>query len=155
MPYQIRWVVPQRVILTTMIGTVTRPELERYIDEIRSEIRKGQKPVYHISNSLMLDKVELSLKAFQELLKSISMFNELGMQVDINNHALNKMLASFAGQFVKVRTRTVTTPAEAIALLKRTDPTLETVEWSFSEGESESPTLNRPPKFTESEKPSS
>ncbi len=146
MPYRIQWVVPNRVILTTMTGTVTRAELEQFIDQIRVEIHSGTPLVFHISDSLSLDKVELSLKAFQEMLKTISLFGELGMQVDINHNALNKMLASFAGQFVKVRTRTVTSMPEAVALLKRFDPTLENVSWEFPVV-AEFPTSNRPPQF--------
>lgn len=130
-----------------MKGVITRDELQKFIDEIRVEIRSGTPIVYHISNSLALEKVELSLKAFQDLLKTVSLFGELGMQVDINQHMLNKMLAGFGGQFVRVRTRTVSTMAEAVTLLKKTDPTLEQLEWKIPSDVPETPTLSRPPMF--------
>jgi len=78
-----------------------------------------------------LGKVELSLRAFQDLLKSLSMFSELTWQIDVNTHGLNKMLAAVASQFVGVRTRTVPTMDEAIAFLKRIEPEFEHMVWTM------------------------
>lgn len=132
MPYRIEWIVEKRVLLTTFSGKVTKAELCKFIEQIRDEIRSGQPLIYHISDSLDLEKVEISLLALQQLIKSISTFSELSWQIDINYpRALNTMLAAFASQFAGVRTRTMTALDDAVVFLKEIDPTLEIATWTL------------------------
>ncbi len=124
MPYQIRWLVDQQVLLSTFQGDLSRDEFLAFIDEVLTTLRSSSHRVYHISDSRKLGKVGLSLKAFQDLLKSFSLFTELGWQVDINKPGLNSMLAAIASQFVHVRTKTVPSLLEAIEFLSTVAPDL-------------------------------
>ncbi len=130
MPYQMAWIVPRRVLLTTFSGMISGTELQRFIAEIRSEVSKGQAPVYHISNSLAMEKVEVSLKSLGDMIKTVPVFSSLGMQIDVNHaRGLNAFLAKFSAQIVRIEAHTVSTVDEAIALLKRVDGTLSEAVW--------------------------
>ncbi len=132
MPYQVVWIVPQRVILTTFTGVVSAAELQGFVVEIVTKLRDGQPPIYHISNSLAMGKVELSFKAVLELVKSVSQFHGLKVQIDVNHpRAFNTFMASAASQLTRLEAHTVPTLAEAIALLKRIDTSLETANWEM------------------------
>lgn len=129
MAYKIDWLVKERVLLTTFSGVITQPELAGFINDIRTEIPKGRPIVYHISNSLALEKVELSLKTFRTMLGAYQMVKELGWQIDVNTNALNKMFSNLGAQFARIRTRTYPTLEEAIAFLREIDPSLEKEVW--------------------------
>ncbi len=132
MPYQLSWVVPNRVILTTFTGVVSKTELQQYIAEITREVHKGEQPLYQITNSLALEKVQMSLKAFGDLIRSVSAFTGLTANIDINKpRAITTFLATVASQFVRVKLQTVPTLAEAIDVLKRIDRSLETLPWAL------------------------
>ncbi|MFN8531166.1 MAG: hypothetical protein U0670_21390 [Anaerolineae bacterium] len=130
MPYQLGWIVPKRVILTQFSGNISKDELIRYAMQMQREISSGDSPVYHISDSLNLGKVELSLGAVQKLIRTLPSFKALSWQVDINRPGLNTMLAALGSQFAGVRTRTFATQTEAVAFLKSVDETLERAVWS-------------------------
>jgi|GEM_PF-1082538 hypothetical protein len=131
MPITITWIVPRRVLLTTLTGDIEQQDILELTENIRARIAEGEKPVYHISDSRQLGKVAVSLAGFQKMLKSVSMFSELAWTIDINTHALNKMLAAIASQFVGVRGRTVASLDDAIAFIKFIDPALQTAEWTI------------------------
>jgi len=134
MTYKTVWLVKDRVLLSTFSGVITQLELESFISEVRGEIAKGRPLVHHISNSLALEKLELSLKTFRSLLGAYKMVGELGWQVDVNRNTVNKMLSSLGAQFVRIRTRTYPTLDEAVSFLKGVDPTLAGEVWgSFSD----------------------
>lgn len=132
MPYQIRWIVSQRVLLTTFSGVVTKPELEDYIVQMLTEIPNGKPPLYHVSDSLAMDKVGISLKALTSMVKGLSSFTSLKVQIDINHpRALNTFLASVASQLVKIQSYTVPSLEEAVIMLKRIDSNLELMPWDL------------------------
>ncbi len=132
MPYRIDWLVPRKVLLSTFNGDISKDELHVFIEEIRACVRSGDKPIYHISNSLAMGRVQVSLKVLTDLVKSFSMIGDIGVQIDINHpRAINTFLANVASQVLKLKTYTVTSLDEAIALLKRIDRDLETVTWTM------------------------
>ncbi len=132
MAYKTVWLVKDRVLLSTFSGIITQPELESFIAEVRSEIAKGRPLVHHISDSLGLEKLELSIKTFRSLLSAYKMIGELGWQVDVNKNSLNKMLSGLGAQFVRIRARTFASMEEAVNFLKEIDPTLANEVWESS-----------------------
>lgn len=132
MPYQMQWIVEKRVILSTFSGIVTRDELLTFINTMLVEVRKGTAPVFHISDSLNLKKVELSLKALLDLVKTFRVFTELGAQIDINRaRTVNTFFASAAAKLIRIDAHTVTSLDEAIDLVKRLDHRLGEAVWEL------------------------
>ncbi|CAG1011855.1 hypothetical protein ANRL4_04511 [Anaerolineae bacterium] len=132
MAYRMVWIVPNRVLLTTFEGDVTQIELQQFVADIRDRVRSGEAPVYHISNSLNMGKVHLSLKALGDLIKNVSIFAELGAQIDINKpRSLNAFLASVGSQLIRVKSYMVQSLDEAVQVVKRVDPALENALWQM------------------------
>mgnify|MGYP000732667481 CR=1 FL=1 len=46
MPSAINWIVPQRVLLTSLNGDMSKEDFVNFMTEIRAQIAQGQKPVY-------------------------------------------------------------------------------------------------------------
>ena len=94
-------------------------------------VKEGQTPLYHISNSLQLTKVELSLPALFSVIKSIGTLRELAWQIDVNLNPTNKILASLSTQLMRIQTRTMPTLYEAVSFLKNVDESLQTATWNI------------------------
>lgn len=132
MPYRMTWIVPKHVLLTTFSGLVTQEELQQFIIDIRNQLHQGTPPLYHISNSLAMEKVGMSLKALTGLVKSVRLFATLELQIDINHRGgINTFFAALAPQMVGIDARTVTSLDDAIALLKKVNPTLADMTWEL------------------------
>lgn len=132
MAYRMVWIVPNRVLLTTFEGDITQMELQQFVADIRDRVRNGEAPVYHISNSLDMGKVHLSLKALGDLIKNVSVFAELGAQIDINKpRSLNAFLASLGSQLIRIKSYTVQSLDEAVQVVRRIDPALEDAPWQI------------------------
>jgi hypothetical protein len=125
------WAVEKRVILTTFVGNVTREDLIAFTKDMSAMVKEGQTPLYHISNSLQLTKVELSLPALFSVIKSIGTLRELAWQIDVNLNPTNKMLASLSTQLMRIQTRTMPTLYDAVAFVKNVDETLRTATWDI------------------------
>ncbi|MDZ4672519.1 MAG: hypothetical protein SH821_16785 [Phototrophicales bacterium] len=129
MTYNIIWAVESRVLLTTFVGRVTKDDLLAYIDEMREKIKEGKQPLYHISNSLQLTKVELSLPALFSLVKSVGLYSALAWQIDVNLNPTNKMLAALSSQVIRLRSRTVPSLYDAVTFIKSVDDSLVDATW--------------------------
>jgi hypothetical protein len=133
MSYHIVWAVEKRVLLSTFIGNVTKDDLINYTNQTRELVKQGVPPIYHISNSLQLVKVELSLSALFALIKSIGIFGELAWQIDVNLNPTNKMLASLSSQILRIHTRTMPSMYDAVTFIKQLEPGLENAVWNLPE----------------------
>lgn len=143
MPYTIDWLVDRRVILTTFYGSITADELKEFITEVREKAADGIPLVHHISNSLSLRKVEFSLGTARNLVGALDMLKVLSWQIDINKNPINRMFANIIAQFAGMRTRTFSTPEEAVQFLKDIDPTLaDDAIWHLELLKDDDPTLN-------------
>ncbi|MDX2075571.1 MAG: hypothetical protein SFZ02_04015 [bacterium] len=131
MTYSMIWAVEKRVILTTFVGNVTKEDLIAYSKDMTAMVKEGEDPLYHISNSLQLTKVELSLPALFNLVKSIGTLRALAWQIDVNLNPTNKMLASLSTQLMRIQTRTMPNMYEAVTFLKNVDESLGTATWNI------------------------
>ena len=133
MPHEIKWIVEKRVIMTTFTGVVTIPELKEFIEDVQLMIQEGTPLVYHISNSLDMERVQFSLGALQLISRGTKLVGALGWQIDINTNAVNKMFANFASQFAGIRTRTFPSLDLAIVFLRHSDPSFMDATWLVDE----------------------
>jgi hypothetical protein len=137
MPYTIEWLIEGRVLLSTLTGVITQPELKDFIEDIQVYLQQadpfgsqaGTRPVHHISNSLQLERVDISLKSLQLLVSAYKLAGKIGWQLDVNRHPINKMFANLATQFAHIQTRTFPTQDAAVQFLKDVDPTLRDAVW--------------------------
>ncbi len=139
MTYNIVWAVEKRVLISTFVGKVTKDDLIGFANTIREMVKQGEHPIYHISNSLQLTKVELSLNALFALVKSVGIITELAWQIDVNLNPTNKMLAALSSQIIRLRTRTFPSMYDAVTFLKAIDDTLTDVTWNIPEPEEVAP----------------
>ena len=136
MPYRVQWAVPKRVILTTFWGVISEADLLAFVTEIRTAIAEGQAPIFHISNSLGMQNVSISIGALSTLIRSLPSFGKLGAQIDVNRpRTMNSFLAGIGGQLIRVETLTVATLDEAVEIIKRKDLGLNDVAWDLSSPE--------------------
>jgi len=131
--YNTIWAVEKRVLLSTFIGNVTKDDLVGFANTIRELVKQGEHPIYHISNSLQLTKVELSLNALFALVKSVGAISELAWQIDVNLNPTNKMLAALSSQIIRIRTRTFPSMYDAVTFIKTIDDSLVNVTWNIPE----------------------
>lgn len=130
MPHEIQWLVEKRVILCTFHGTIHAEELEQFIGEVRSAAQTGIPLVHLITDSLDLQKLEISLATLKSLAQAAKMAGELGWIIDINRNPVNRMFAGLAAQFAGVRFRTVLQRELAVNFLKTNDLSLTELEWN-------------------------
>lgn len=133
MSYHTIWAVEKRVLLSTFIGNVTKDDLINYTNQMKELVKQGEPPLYHISNSLQLTKVELSLSALFALVKSIGVLGELAWQIDVNMNPTNKMLASLSSQILRIHTRTMPSMYDAVTFIRQVEPELENATWHLPE----------------------
>ena len=132
MTYTISWAVEKRVIVSTFVGDVTKEDLIEYTNQMREWVKEGEQPLYHISNSLELTKVHLSLGALLQLIRSVGVFGHLAWQIDVNLNPTNKMLAALSSQIMRLRTRTVPSMNDAVNFIKSIDDSLIDAKWNIS-----------------------
>jgi len=132
MTFTISWAVEKRVIISTFVGDVTREDLIEYVNQMREWVKEGEQPLYHISNSLELTKVHLSLGALLQLIRSVGIFGHLAWQIDVNLNPTNKMLAALSSQIMRLRTRTVPSMNDAVNFIKSIDDSLVDATWNIT-----------------------
>lgn len=129
MTYTIRWAVEKRVIISTFVGDVTKEDLIEYVNQMRELVKEAEQPLYHISNSLELNKVHLSLGALLQLVRSVGIVGHIAWQIDVNLNPTNKMLAALSSQVMRLRTRTVPSMNDAVNFIKSIDDSLVNATW--------------------------
>ncbi|MCL4252188.1 MAG: hypothetical protein KJ043_00240 [Anaerolineae bacterium] len=132
MTYTISWAVEKRVIISTFVGDVTKEDLIEFINQMREWVKEGEQPLYHISNSLELTKVHLSLGALLQLVRGVGIFGHIAWQIDVNLNPTNKMLAALSSQIMRLRTRTVPSMNDAVNFIKSIDMSLENATWNIT-----------------------
>lgn len=140
MPYQLSWLIEERVIYAEFQGRITVDELKAFIADVTDYIESGTPLVHLITNSLHMEKVDMSLATLQTLASAYELTDQLGWTIDINRHPILRMFAGLAVQFANVRQRTVKTIQEAVNFLRTNDDTLRDVVWHLP-AEEESPLL--------------
>jgi hypothetical protein len=129
MPHTTRWLVDKRVIYVEFEGRITKEELQQFVDEVKALLDEGIPLVHLITNSLDMEKVDISMGTLRTLAGAYNLTGQLGWTVDINNNPILKMFAGISSQFAGVRQRTVSSLDEAVNFLKENDDTLADSTW--------------------------
>lgn len=130
MPYAVRWLVPDRVMLSIHYGVMDRDDMQNYItesmgmrDEVNARTGFGGALVHTITDARFLDKTEAQLKDVQGMLRSLRA-QKVGWSVYVSPSAINRFLVSVAHQFVGVRHYICPTLEDAITFLTTNDDSL-------------------------------
>jgi len=58
--------------MTTFSGVISQSELQEFVAQIRTEMPRGIAPIYHISDSLAMGKVQVSMTVLSDLVRAWS-----------------------------------------------------------------------------------
>ena len=133
MPHKTRWLVEKRVIYVAFEGRITEAELRQFVGEVETMLDEGVPLVHLMTNSLEMEKVDISLGTLRALAGAYNLTGQLGWTVDINSNPVLKMFSGISSQFAGVRQRTVNSLDNAVAFLRENDDTLANAIWLFDD----------------------
>lgn len=130
MPYDVQWLVPDRVMYVRYIGVFTRDDLYAYLekslamrDEANERLGVGGPLVHTLTDGRDMVKNEMELKDVQSSLRSLR-HQKVGWSVFVHESRLNRFIVSIAHQLVGVRHYICATMDEAVKFLRDNDDTL-------------------------------
>jgi hypothetical protein len=125
MPYQISWLLQDRVIYARLEGVQTIEEIRQANSELKTFLVVGKPPIHLLLDSRKLEGVPLNLAELRQSTKNVRNPG-VGWVIHLNNvqSPLLDFLADILAKFLEVRYRRVRTVEEAVAFLKQQDPSL-------------------------------
>jgi ribosomal protein L30/L7E len=130
MPYAVKWLIPDRVMLSIHYGVMDSADMHGYIaesmairDEANARSPLGAPLVHTITDARYLEKTEAQLKDVQGMLRSLRA-QKVGWSVYVNPNPVNRFLVAIAHQFVGVRYYICPTVEDALNFLMTNDDTL-------------------------------
>ncbi|MBZ0287199.1 MAG: hypothetical protein K8I30_06260 [Anaerolineae bacterium] len=124
MPYQIRWLVENRVIYQRQYGVITTEELYDSNKQTAAMTAAGIRFVHLITDASGAEKNEIGLNDLIAFYKQYTPHENLGWSVYISPSLMNRFFASVVTQITKVRTREFGTLPEGIKFLIEHDDSL-------------------------------
>ena len=133
MPYELSWLVPDRVILIRYIGDIDAQELRAYLsesmqmrDEANARLGEGGPLVHTITDSTEQKSTNFKMSDVQHMLRTLRT-QRVGWSIYVHPGALLRFLATLGHQWVGVRHREFATVPEAIRFLQEQDDTLPSI----------------------------
>ena len=122
MPYQVSWLVDQRVMYTRMYGFVTGEELGAQKVEMEALLPKDGPKLYIITDGTDTTGTNMGLRDLQKT--QFADATSLGWAVYISPKKMDRFFASVITQLLKKRSREFATLEEGIRFLQSVDETL-------------------------------
>lgn len=121
MPYQINWLVENRVMLNRLSEKVTAEEIVQSSRQATPLIDTGLPPVYFIVDVSQMKEFPTKLADFRSVYQE-PISENLGLVIfyGIHNRSLN-FLATLVTQLVRIKFQVVNNQAEALALVEKTE----------------------------------
>lgn len=131
MPYEVTWLVPDRVILARHYGKFTREDLHAYLAESfalrdSADQTPGAPLVHTVTDASAMTSQDMNIGDLRTVLEQLRE-QRVGWSVYISPNPVTRFLASIGHQFAGVRYRAFGTMAEAIAFLQDADKTLPVI----------------------------
>ncbi|MBI1278825.1 MAG: hypothetical protein GC179_11915 [Anaerolineaceae bacterium] len=123
MAHQFEWIIPQRVVLTRIIGEISPDETTEIILESRERTSSGQSPVHFIIDVSALAQQSFSLPKLNEW-SSLLPSNTSGWWVLINPNSITMFAISLITKALHVKLKSAQSLEEAIHILQKIDQTL-------------------------------
>jgi hypothetical protein len=122
--YTIEWMIPGRVVLTTMWGEISIEDVHAISNGLKKFYEEGTPMIHSVVDVSRIEKYPNLL----ELQRSgkVEMHNEerVGWTVIVGTNRLIKFIVSMFMQFLKLRFKMLDSQAEALAYLQEGDKTL-------------------------------
>jgi len=125
MPSETSWYQEKRVILTQYSGSISRDDFVASTESVGELIEQGVPPVHWLIDTSQIDKPFLDLGTMRKMLECLKHphFGWALLYGGQANRGIN-FLATAVGQLSGVRYRIVDSQAQALAVLKEKDHTL-------------------------------
>lgn len=124
MPYQISWLLEDRLMLIQLHGKVSIEEIGQCAHESQSRVANGKAPVHAIADLRGIETVPYDPRGLIQEIRYIRT-DKSGFTAVIATNPIVRFLANTALQLTSGQTRFCQDVEEAMAVLKRVDTTLE------------------------------
>lgn len=129
MPYQLGWLVPNRVILVRYLGVLSSDDVQHYVDEViqmrdvaNAALGEFGPLVHTLTDATQLERYALGFNDLRMMLTNLGQ-QRTGWSVFVHSGIMERFFASVGHQWVGVHHREFTSLAQAVAFLKE-DTTL-------------------------------
>jgi hypothetical protein len=130
MPFTVKWLVPDRIILSVHYGVMSAEENTRYIDEsmaLRDEANArggvGAPLIHTLTDSRHLVRSEANLKEMQAAMKTLRI-QKVGWSVYVNPRPVDRFFVSVFHQIAGIRHFITGSMDDAVRFLVENDSTL-------------------------------
>ena len=125
MPYQTRWYVEKRIILTSYTGIIGVEDIRGQIDETHALIEEGIPLIHSIIDLSQIEKwPPLSVVNEFRSMNIDSVRERIGWSIIVANNVVLKFGSALFSPIFKLRQRIFSNLDEALAFLQENDPTL-------------------------------
>ena len=126
MPYQIGWVVPQRVYMIVSIGEVSTEELKEASDKAIELVRNGNPPVHCIGDTRQLTRIPFHMLQPKNALNTLKIMQEpnLGWFLMVTDKRAIALASAFISDISNVKFKAFFSPDKVLEALAEKDPTL-------------------------------
>lgn len=130
MPYEVTWLVENRVMLARHYGVLTSEDLQAYLEESfamrdhANEVLGKDGPLVHtLTDATEMESQTLGLGDMKSIVANLRQ-QRVGWSVYVNPDTVTRFLSSVGHQLVRVRYKAFSTMPEALAFLQEVDETL-------------------------------
>jgi hypothetical protein len=126
MPYQVTWLVEDRVLYFYLYDILSSDDFHAMMTEGRTLVDSGQAPVHIITDLTDVEKTEVGIDEFRKRGRDRS--PNLGFSVNVTPRRSERLVSSIAARVMGFNTRHFSTLEKAIAFLQRMDTSLPALE---------------------------
>ncbi|MBA3869957.1 MAG: hypothetical protein H0X30_12490 [Anaerolineae bacterium] len=124
MSYELSWIIPSRVLLIELEGTVPTDEMIRLNSESLAHVDAGQAPVHILIDATNLNNTPVNLHELSELSKTMH-HEGIGWLILINPAKMVSFATSILSKLLQKKMKSADSIQEALMLLERVDQTLD------------------------------
>lgn len=123
MPYEITWLVENRVLLTRPVGDISIEELEDAVVRMQTMMNAGEEPIHTLSDNRQVGTFPTSLSTLKKFMTRHPKATGWSVLIQDNSAArfVSEMVTRFAGQS---KLKSFVTLQEGVAFLERNDKSL-------------------------------
>ena len=125
MAYELSWVIPSRVLLIELEGTVPTDEMIRLNSESLAHVDAGQAPVHILIDATKLNNTQVNLHELSQLSKTMH-HDGIGWLILINPAKMVSFATSIVSKLLQKKMKSAESIEEALTILQKVDFSIET-----------------------------
>ncbi|MCI0711185.1 MAG: hypothetical protein L0154_13590 [Chloroflexi bacterium] len=122
MPYQVSWLVEDRVLYFELYGTFNNTDFHAMMTEGRELVDGGTAPVHIITDMSAVETTEIGMEDFKRRGRDRS--PKLGLSVNVTPRRAERFVSSIGARIMGFNPRHFATVEKAIEFLQRMDTSL-------------------------------